>query len=214
MEASEKICLRVFWQKVGNAKYISHLDTQRAVSRALVRSELPLRYTQGFNPHLKLVFALPIAIYQECLYDIFDVKLEQAVAMEAAARALSAAMPRNMPVLRVGTPVRKLKELSLAGYELRLDTEMSAKEVLSAFSGAVVVEKKTKKKTETTDVSAMIKTLSAEEKNGGVMLDAVLSASPEAYLNPRYLTDFLGARVKGAMVTRTALLASDGSLFE
>ncbi|MBQ7048540.1 MAG: DUF2344 domain-containing protein, partial [Clostridia bacterium] len=45
MEQITKYTLRVFWQKKGNAKYTSHLDTQRTVTRALVRSGLPLYYT-------------------------------------------------------------------------------------------------------------------------------------------------------------------------
>ena len=48
----------------------------RAVTRALLRSELPIVYTEGFNPHPKLVFALPLSIYQESEYEIFDIAVE------------------------------------------------------------------------------------------------------------------------------------------
>lgn len=35
-------------------KYISHLDLMRLFMRALRRSELPIKITEGFNPHPKL----------------------------------------------------------------------------------------------------------------------------------------------------------------
>lgn len=39
--------------KKGLMKYISHLDLMRTFMRALRRADLPLKYTQGFNPHPK-----------------------------------------------------------------------------------------------------------------------------------------------------------------
>jgi len=208
----EKHTLRVFWQKLGSAKYISHLDTQRAVGRALVRSGLPLGYSQGFNPHIKLVFALPISIYQECLYDIFDFNLETEVSPKDAEAALRAVMPPSMPVLRAARPVKKLKELACAGYQIDMETTMSAEEVKAAFSGEVRVEKKTKKSRENRDVSDMIRSLSVTGGDGALSLSAVLDASPDRYLNPKYLVDFLGDKVKNARITRLSLLTSNGEL--
>lgn len=35
-------------------KYISHLDLMRVFMRALRRAEIPVKITQGFNPHPKI----------------------------------------------------------------------------------------------------------------------------------------------------------------
>ena len=43
--------LRVFFEKRGNIRYISHLDLMRTMTRAIRRSGIPLWYTEGFNPH-------------------------------------------------------------------------------------------------------------------------------------------------------------------
>ena len=43
--------LRMKFSKTGRAVYISHLDLMRTITRAFMRSEIPLKYSEGFNPH-------------------------------------------------------------------------------------------------------------------------------------------------------------------
>ena len=201
-----KYTLRVFWQKRGNSKYVSHLDTQRAIQRALTRSGLPVYYSQGYNPHPKLVFALPVSIYQEALYDVFDIDITEKLPPERAAEMLAAVMPANTPVIGAAYPVKKFKELYAASYEITLETSLSAAEVETALSGKVVVEKKSKKKCETVDISPMILSISAKTGGEGkVLLSATLSAAPDAYLNPKYIVDALGDGVSFAETVRTML---------
>ena len=50
------VTARVFYKKQGRAKYISHLDLVRCISRALKRSKLPVWHTLGFHPHVYLTF--------------------------------------------------------------------------------------------------------------------------------------------------------------
>ena len=57
--------LRVRFVKKGNLQYISHLDLQRTFGRVLVRAGLPLWYTKGFNPHIKMVFGMPLPVGAE-----------------------------------------------------------------------------------------------------------------------------------------------------
>ena len=42
--------VRVWFSKTGTARYISHLDLNRCMSRAFHKAKLPLWYTEGFNP--------------------------------------------------------------------------------------------------------------------------------------------------------------------
>ena len=56
--------VRLWFQKCGDARYISHLDLSRCMQRALKRSGLPIWYTEGFNPHAYVTFALPLSMGQ------------------------------------------------------------------------------------------------------------------------------------------------------
>ena len=42
--------LRLLFEKMGNAVWISHLDLMRLFQRAFKRAGLPLTHTKGFNP--------------------------------------------------------------------------------------------------------------------------------------------------------------------
>ena len=57
--------VRLRFTKTGEAAYISLLDLQRVMQRAFKRSGLPVWYTQGFNPHIYMTFAAPLALGQE-----------------------------------------------------------------------------------------------------------------------------------------------------
>lgn len=48
--------VRIFFEKRGESAYISLLDLQRVFHRLLKISDLPVWYTQGFNPHIYLSF--------------------------------------------------------------------------------------------------------------------------------------------------------------
>ena len=43
------------FSKTGYVKYTSHLDLLRMFKRAFKKAELGLAYSQGFNPHPKMV---------------------------------------------------------------------------------------------------------------------------------------------------------------
>ena len=60
--------MMVVFEKGETLRYIGHLDLMRAMQRALRRSGLPIRYSNGFNPHIRLSFAAPE--YMEKFLDI------------------------------------------------------------------------------------------------------------------------------------------------
>jgi radical SAM-linked protein len=43
----------------GDLRFISHHDTLRLFRRALARADIPVRYSEGFNPHPKIMIPLP-----------------------------------------------------------------------------------------------------------------------------------------------------------
>ena len=67
--------VRLFYKKSGRAKYVSHLDTMRAMTRLLRRAQLPAWYTEGFNPHLYITFAMPLSLGFSSDYELADIRL-------------------------------------------------------------------------------------------------------------------------------------------
>lgn len=90
------VTARVFYKKQGRAKYISHLDLVRCISRALKRSKLPVWHTLGFHPHVYLTFALPLALGYESECESMDFRLTETLPMEAVVDRLNAVLPEGI----------------------------------------------------------------------------------------------------------------------
>ena len=67
--------IRIWFTKKDASKYISHLDLTRCLIRAFRRTDIPLWYTEGFNPHPYLVFGLPLPLGVEGLREVLDIRL-------------------------------------------------------------------------------------------------------------------------------------------
>ncbi|MBI5700057.1 DUF2344 domain-containing protein [Candidatus Saganbacteria bacterium] len=48
--------VKIKYKKGEEIKFISHLDHMRVLERALRRAELPIAYSQGFNPRPKIAY--------------------------------------------------------------------------------------------------------------------------------------------------------------
>lgn len=84
--------MMVVFEKAYPARHIGHLDLMRTMQRCLRRSGLPVRYSQGFNPHIKMSFAAPLSVGIAGEREIMDVSLEgeyeEALFTEALNRVL------------------------------------------------------------------------------------------------------------------------------
>ena len=69
--------VRIWFQKRGAARYISHLDLTHCMARAIHRAKIPLWYTQGFNPRAHMVFALPLPLGIEGSREALDIKIDE-----------------------------------------------------------------------------------------------------------------------------------------
>lgn len=50
------------YEKSGSACFISHIDLLRHVSRILRRANIPVKFSQGFNPHALVFFSPPLVV--------------------------------------------------------------------------------------------------------------------------------------------------------
>ena len=54
--------VRIRFEKTGIMRYVGHLDLMRFFQKAVKRSGLPIRYSEGFNPHQIMSFASPLGV--------------------------------------------------------------------------------------------------------------------------------------------------------
>ena len=68
--------VRLKFRKVGSLQYISHLDLLRTMQTALRRAKVMMIYSEGFNPHMKITFALPLSIGTESVCEYMDIRTQ------------------------------------------------------------------------------------------------------------------------------------------
>ena len=188
--------LRLLFEKTGRAAYISHLDLMRTMQRAFLRAALPLKYSEGFNPHAQISMLLPLPLGHESLCELMDFRVSADCELSAMAAQLTAALPEGVRVLRVYEPERKGKELKWLRVRGRLEYDAGqgpeTAAALEAFFArdALVILRRTKRGEGESDVRPAIRELRAVSAPEGIELDAVVSAQ-EPTLNPDLLVSAL-----------------------
>ena len=84
---------RIRFAKYGVVKFIGHLDVMRYFQKAVRRSELPIKYSQGFNPHQLMVFAQPLGVGVTSDGEYMDIETED---VDFAGNVLSAERVREI----------------------------------------------------------------------------------------------------------------------
>ena len=212
--------VRIFFEKCGEAAYISLLDLQRVFHRLLKMSGLPVYYTQGYNPHIYLSFSCPLSLGQESLCESCEVKTEQEIIHgEDWIHALQPLMPRGITITKVAPAVEKVAEIETAVYAVTMPKASIA--AIEAYNAAEQVEvtKKTKRGQKTMDLKQYLPRIDCETAGNNIEFSVKLPCgSGEALnLNPSLLMDYLqqhgGAPVWQCRVLRTHLLNKSGADF-
>ena len=84
------------FHKLGALSWISHLDTLRTMEKALRRAKLPLALTQGFNPHPKMSFAIPLAVGVASQGDYLELELQQDLPLQQVVDSLNTTLPGEL----------------------------------------------------------------------------------------------------------------------
>ncbi len=132
-------------------KYISHLDLLRCFTRAIQRSGLHVVYSQGFNPHQKMTFSLPLPIGVTSQCETVDISFEDSVTDAEIMEKLNENLPMDIKVLSVGDMVFKAADIKEAEYVMKafVNNYVVEKSIKNFFGqDEVIVMKKTKKKGE------------------------------------------------------------------
>ncbi|MBO5378773.1 MAG: DUF2344 domain-containing protein [Clostridia bacterium] len=198
--------VRIKFSKVGDLMYISHLDLARTMQRIILRSELDIWYSEGFNPQPKMVFAQPLPTGVESVCELLDIKLNSYMDCEEIKERLNRNFPREMRVLDVYTPEEKIKEIAFTEYKISLYSdkigENTQEDVEKLFTGECLLEKKTKSGVKEINVSDYIKEISAKADGNELTLIVILHSSAEKTLSPEILVE--------AMRKYLGIMTSDG----
>lgn len=89
---------RIRFTKTGRMRFLSHHDLMRMFERALRRSGLPLRMTEGYNPHPIVAFPTALGLGIESMDEILEVELSSWTAPRQIEKALGEQLPEGIGV--------------------------------------------------------------------------------------------------------------------
>jgi len=111
LAAPTKNRMRLRWGKTERYKYMSHLDNLRLIERSIRKSGLPVAYSQGFHPQMKLSFGPPLPLGMTSETEYFDITLETSL-MPYMLDKLRAAMPEGIEIFDAAVVLGKMPSLS------------------------------------------------------------------------------------------------------
>ena len=204
---------RIKYGRYDGVKYISHLDMLKLFDRATRRAELPIAYSEGFNPHPKFVFGMPIPVGTTSEAEYVDITFSGDIKANEVKERLNAAMPESVRILELEEITDKTPNImkNMAAAKYRIEAEFADGEIDEIVNKAksheeLVVEKRSKSGTKLTDISPMIFDASRE----GDALLLTLAAGNEVTLRADLAVKALSGReVKTHSIHRLALLTKD-----
>ena len=183
--------IRARFYKTGMLQYISHLDLVRTMTRIITRAGIPAWYTQGFNPRLKLTFAMPLSIGTQSECEFFDIKLVSPMEPEEIKARLNECLTSEMQITDVYTSERKFNEIGWARYEIKLTspsfTPEDAQKLTTLYTNPLVVMKRSKAGDHEADISPFVRLDSVAYEDGSLLVKTLLSADNATYVNPEHL---------------------------
>lgn len=185
---------RLAFCKADTAKFISHLDLMRTFQRSFLRAGIPIKHTEGFNPHAFVSIPLPLSVGFSSGCEVLECQVLDTPLEEVPAR-MNAALPAGITVNRCYEAVRPVKELCYVNYIVTLEydagapfgAESAIQELLGRES--LIMTKRSKKAKSgqvEVDLIPLIARATVEERRDTIALDLILKAQNPG-LNPELI---------------------------
>lgn len=212
---------RAIFQKSGRAVYISHLDLNRCMLRTFRRSQLPIWYTEGFNPHPYFSFALALSLGYSSCCEILDFNLNEDISFDEVKERLNSVMPEGMCIIDVYSPKMKITEIAKAEYGI----ELSSADVTALrddidkllAQSEILIEKKSKKGIKTVDIKPFIELCSIESNENRMNIIMRLPAGTKNNINPSLfidsLTSMASVEFETEKISRRSILCENNENF-
>ena len=111
----------------GDLRFISHHDTLRLFRRALARAEVPVRYSEGFNPHPRIAIPLPRPVGVASQAEAIVVETERSIDPDETLARLQRYTPADLRILEARRlEVGVVLQPDLVRYRLEVDEPPAA----------------------------------------------------------------------------------------
>jgi len=216
--------IRLFFEKKGIAKYLSHLDTMRCFTRAVKITGYKAWYTEGFNPHLYLLFASPLSLGFESNYEVVDLRLDESSDLNDFVSRMNMALPDGIHVNSASKAVMSYKDVGYSSWRIliNVDDAVTVKKTILEYvdQKEILISRSSKRGVvRTEDIKQYIRKISIECIDSTVIIYADFTTNTSVSLNPQVFMEnfWVYSEMKNiplVKITRDALLDNKGNLFK
>ncbi len=177
---------RVFYNKVNEMKYISHLDMINFLERLLKIAGIKPSFTQGFHPRPKMTFGNALSLGMESYNDIFEFETEQQISDSDLLKVLKEKSPRGFEVVdveEIGNKNSIVTDFNAIIYELDFISNETVEKVVKLLNAESIIFKKEKNgKVTEKDLKPKIKKYEVQEKKMKLYLEEI---------SPKYILELV-----------------------
>lgn len=193
---------RVYFDKYGEMKFISHLDLLRFFERLFNKAEIPVKYSEGFHPRPKMSFGSPISLGTEAYNEVMDFETDAEISNEEVLKRLNESGVLGFRVHKVEEVPRKssiMEEYTNMLYEVEGSKEDMDK-LEELFNRDEILEVREKKgKTVTRNLKERLKCYS---RVGNKISMEIINTSPNSYL------EMIGIKQQNVQIKRLGYKAN------
>ena len=208
------------FEKGEKLRFIGHLDLMRTMQRALRRSHLPIKYSNGFNPHIRLSFAAPLSVGVVGLREMMEVPVEDGLTEDEFVSRMNAVLPGCLRICQcraVDDAFPALMAL-MAGsdYRITFPKTQESQKAAAAFDrfmalDSYIAQRRTKSGDNPCDIRPFVLSGGCTEQEGGYAITLRTVMTKAGALKPalwmKCLCEFADCGDFPHMIYRTAVLA-------
>lgn len=191
------------FSKEGNIKFISHLDLQRTLQRNFKRSGLPVEYSKGFNPHILMSLAQPLAVGIYSKGEYLDVSFIEEENEDTIVDKLNSTAPSgikyfksvklkeatNKKVFKSMAAVAAAKYIIQIKYDNTEKLEHELKNLLNMDNWDII--KKGKKGSKNVNIRSMIKKMNYTIEDNLLKINTLVNCGSIKNLSADLLAEFI-----------------------
>lgn len=217
--------VRLLFSKTDRCKYISHLDINRCMSRALTRAQIPLWYTEGFNPHPYMSFSLPLPLGVESMCESLEIRITGDISNKDIKDKLNAVIPSGIRIVDVYDDFRDCGEIAFSDYVFKYDfedNEAAVDKIRNVLSQDSIMAMKRgkqgrRKVLKEVDIKPLIDRCSVSVRDNSTVINARLAAGQHSNLSPELFSQTVlklaGLEFEWKSISRLALLDTNYNNF-
>lgn len=142
--------LRLKFSRFGPVKYLGHLDMMRYFQKVLLRAEIDMKYSEGFNPHQIMSFAYPLGVSMETEGDYMDIEVNSFDSLDGIVDSMNAVMNEGVKIISASivpdNELNAMASVAAARYRIYINKSIDADRLNTFMSlDDIVITKEGKK---------------------------------------------------------------------